>query len=179
MPFAFFRTYRLPPYAKAWGNGFLKQQEGERAVPKGFDVVIFEKNYSMFLENKQDEMDEIREHQKEYYTWFSPNGAKARSKALYREDVLLELKDGYWKKPIFLEAVAAFIAYAKRERIFIRVTVNELYKRGKIEIIGIGLGFCDEDFEKIIEKYACEPFVGIEDQELTCRVVFDLSREEK
>lgn len=151
-------------------------------MAKGFDVVIFEKNYSLCFEDEQgelDERDEIREHQKEYYTWFSPSAAKARSKALYREDALLELKDGHWKKPIFLAAVAAFIAYAKRERIFIRVTVNELYKRGKIEIVGIGLGFCDEDFEKIIEKYACEPFVGIEDQELTCRVVFDLSREEK
>ena len=153
-------------------------------MAKGFDVVIFEKNYSLCFEDEQDELDErdegdeIREHQKEYYTWFSPNAAKARSKALYREDVLLELKDGHWKKPIFLEAVSTFIAYAKRERKFIRVTVNELYKRGTVEIFGIVLSFCDENFERIIEKYACESFVGIEDRQLTCRVVFDLSREE-
>ena len=156
--------------------------EGASTVAKGFDVVIFEKNYSLCFEDEQgelDERDEIREHQKEYYTWFSPSAARARSKALYREDALLELKDGHWKKPIFLEAVSAFNAYAKREEKFIRVTVNELYKKGTIEITGIVLGCCDEAFEKLLEKYACEPFVGVEDRQLICRVVFDLSREEK
>lgn len=146
-------------------------------MAKGFDVIIFERNYFLEDDDTWDEDAELQEQREAYDAWFSPSGAKARSKALYREDVLLELKDGHWKKPYFMTAVSEFIEHARRKKASIKVVVNELYKKATIEIVGMLLSCCDEDFEKMVKKYTCQSFIGIEDRRLVCRVVFDLSRE--
>ena len=147
-------------------------------MAKGFDVVIFERNYYLENDDTWDEDAEIKEQRKAYDAWFSPNAAKARSKALYREDALAELKDGHWKKPYFLKAVSEFIAHARRERAVIKVVVNEVYKKATIEINTMLLGFCDDEFEQLVKKYACEPFIGVDGGRFFCRLVFDLNREE-
>ena len=108
MPFVFLRTYRLPPCAKARGNGFFQTERGVSAVAKGFDVLILEKDYIFASRNEWNEEAEIEEQKKEYCSWFSPNAAKARSNSLYREDVLRELRDGHWKKPVFFGSGLGF-----------------------------------------------------------------------